>query len=712
MGRRPPTPLRSGASADDLALSASAWTDIAFRRGVTAMAVTDADGRVLEANQALCSLLAGFSTAGGATTAASHAFTADLAERIRAVEEGSSSHLRTVVFERDMPSPAGENRRVCITATVVREKDGTAARALVQFESPCGAESRSWPLAGFATDRLTGLVGRSTFYAELESTLLHPRRARRRLAVLVVNLNRFQQVNAGLGQVAADVVLMQVAGRLRLVMDPLGGTVCRLGGDWFAVIATGVVSWVDAVALAVRIHKALAEPYWASGNPVFVPARIGIATAPSDATDAATLVRKATVATNLAKKHSSGWALPVAGSDLASRDEIGLVSELQTAIEGGQLTVAYQPIVDGDGRVHSLEALARWQHPTRGAVAPDQFIVLAEQYGLIGPLTRLMLAGAVQQAVQWASVARSPAISVNLSGRLLSDPRLRDSIAETLAAAGLPASALTLEITESALADGADTTVREALEALRATGIHISIDDFGTGYSSLAYLKELPVDELKIDRSFIVDLVNDDRAERVVRSIIDLAHSLDLSVVAEGVEDAQSAERLLRLGVDFLQGFGIARPAGGEATTEWLAEREPSLATARGRVEGGRRLNVLIVDDEMAARAALRARLADRHHRVIEARSGPAAVDKVRKRMPDVVILDHLMPGLTGVDTVPRLREAGYLGPILLYSDAPADDLAGIRMPLDVWPVSKADEATFVKLIDGYARAAAAAKSP
>ena len=315
-----------------------------------------------------------------------------------------------------------------------------------------------------------------------------------------------------------------------------------------------------------------------------------------------------------------------------------------------------------------------------------------------------MLASAVQQCRRWAVEGHLLTVAVNLSGRLLADDRLVSHVRDVLDTAGLPAASLTFEITESALADGRDRVVRDALDGLRELGVRISIDDFGTGYSSLAYLKELPVDELKIDRSFVADLATNDRAERVVRSIIDLAHSLDLIVVAEGVEDLRTSQQLLRFGVDLLQGFQISRPVPAAEATQWLRDR-PMLPAAAARSAGSdRTLHVLVVDDHAAARAALRKQLAERRHRVVEARSSTAALDRLRRRMPDVVILDQQLPGVPGVEAVPQLREAGYTGPILLYSDATPDDLAGIRLPLDVWPVSKTDEATFLKLLDGYAR--------
>ncbi|MDO9175016.1 MAG: EAL domain-containing protein, partial [Actinomycetota bacterium] len=356
-----------------------------------------------------------------------------------------------------------------------------------------------------------------------------------------------------------------------------------------------------------------------------------------------------------------------------------------------------------DGHLRHLEALARWSHPERGAVPPEQFIVLAEQNGLIESLTMRVMTLALQQTAQWRAAGHPAAIAVNLSATLLADPGLTERIEHALTLAGLPAEALTLEITETALADGSSPAILTALDALRTTGVRISIDDFGTGYSSLTYLKQLPVDELKIDRSFILDLDSDDRTERIVRSIVDLAHSLGLSVVAEGVEDDSVRVRLLGMGIDYMQGFSIARPAPASVITDWLVEHAVATAAERPHLDDPRGLHVLVVDNEAANRTALRKRLRLSSHKVTQAHSGAAALGKLKKTMPDVIVLNMAIPTPTGVETVARLREAGYSGPILLFSGSAPDELAATRFPLDVWPVSAEDEALLIRLIDGYA---------
>jgi diguanylate cyclase (GGDEF)-like protein/PAS domain S-box-containing protein len=666
------------------------------------MVITDAAGSFLEVNTAFCSFL-GYSAKelmGMSFRDVTFAedFAASAAEMRRFVG-GSSSEF---CVEKRYVTAAGDAVWGRVTGIAVRES-GKLMRVIGHIEDLSERKAAQAALSRRdCYDELTGLVNRRELYSRLRKSLVHRRPSARRIAVLVVNVNRFRQINAGLGQAAADQILREVGCRL-LAVTKGQDTVARLGADEFAVLAPRVATSEAAVAMAVELRHSVDEPYWAEGNAVFVSVRVGVVTAPTDGTDAETLVRKATAATEQAKDFSSGWVLHAAGADLASQDELGFLQDLRSAIDNGDLTVAYQPVVDGSGSVHSLEALARWYHPIRGAVPPDQFIALAEQNGLIAPLTRQILTSAVEQAVAWRATGLPISVAVNLSGKLLAHPLLVAQTSLILASAGLPPEALTLEITETVLADGGSQCIRSALDALRATGVRISIDDFGTGYSSLAYLKNLPVDELKIDRSFITDLESDDRTERIVRSIINLAHTLDLTVVAEGVENDSVATRLLDLGVDRLQGFGIAHPAASHTITDWLRNKTPAAVVARSTPEGSRTLDVLVVHDDLTTRSALRKLLAERQHRVVEARSGHAALDKLAKRLPDVIILDHLMPGLTGVETAPRLREAGYAGPILLFSDTPLEQLAAIRFPMDVWPVSTTDEATVLRLIDGYA---------
>jgi diguanylate cyclase (GGDEF)-like protein/PAS domain S-box-containing protein len=675
--------------------------DAAFRRAVVGMAITDAGGYYLEVNDALCSLLGYSSDELLGVSFRDITATEDLrvgTKAMRDLAEGRSSDFR---LEKRYVTRTGDLVWARTTGIAVRDSSGVLLRIIVQVEDlTLRRASEALLSRRESVDELTNLANRKTFYERLDGALQLPRRSTRNLALLVVNLDRFHQINAGLGHASGDTVLREVARRLTAVVRG-EDIVARLGGDEFAVLSLGMRTPLDAVSLAIDIRHSLGRPYWSDGNAVYVSARVGVVTNIEDS-DSQTLVQMASAATHQAKSLAGGWALHTEGANTSSRDELGLVSDLREAITNGSLTVAYQPVIDNHGAVQYVEALARWHHPDRGSIPPDQFIVLAERNDLIDALTTSVLTMAVRQVAEWRAGGIDACVAVNLSGRLLGEPDLADRVAAILQSAGVPAATLILEITETAIAEGSNPELWAALTALRRTGVRISIDDFGTGYSSLTYLKELPVDELKIDRSFILDLDTDERTERIVRSIIDLGHSLNLTVVAEGVEDFAVAARLRTLGIDYLQGYAIARPATSSVMTDWLRERSIGVA-AFVRREERRGLDVLVVDSQPAERVALRKRLRDSNHRVARAHSGSAALNKLKKKMPDVVILDHLMPGLSGVETAPRLRAAGYAGPILLLSGSAPDNAQAARYPMDVWPVSHSDEALLIRLIDGYA---------
>ena len=677
--------------------------DATFRRAHIAIAITDASGHILEVNDAMCRFLGYSDEVLTTLTFRDITATADLSSSLDGLRQLIDGTASDFVLEKRYLAASGDHVWGRTTGVAVYGDDGSLVRVIAQIED-LSERKQIEAAMGYkdAYDELTGLANRATFESQLQAALTHPRRSASRLALLVVNLDHFHQTNAGLGRVAADVIIVEVARRLRAVTRG-HDSVCRLGGDEFAILAPGIASTEDAVGLAIDIRRVLNEPHWPAGNAVFVSARIGVVTSPADGTDTETLVRKATSAAETARSFTSGWAIHQPGDDAANRDELSLVGDLRAALTNNALTIAYQPVVDTHGTLHHFEALARWHHPERGSVAPDQFIVIAEQNGLIDQLTNQVLTGAVEQAAKWGTDLQPVAVAVNLSGMLLADPGLFERITTILATAGLPADRLTLEITETAIADSTNPTVTVTLDRLRNVGVRISIDDFGTGYSSLAYLKQLPVDELKIDRSFITDFDADPRTERIVRSIINLAHSLDLAVVAEGIEADTVGTHLFALGIDYAQGYAIARPASAEVTTAWLTTRATSTAANRPRQHTPRALTVLVIDGQRSIRVALRRKLAQRQHRIVRARDAATALDKLKSVMPDIVIVDQVPQDLTGIETAPQLREAGYAGPIVLFSGSAPNELAATRFPMDVWPISQQDEVTLMRLIDGYA---------
>ena len=348
-------------------------------------------------------------------------------------------------------------------------------------------------------------------------------------------------------------------------------TVARLGGDEFGVLATGVATAEDAIVLAEKLREALAEPIAVGGLALEVESSIGIALAPDHGSDVETLIRHADVSMYVSKRtHSPAVYCPE--TDHHSRVRLTLVADLRRALERKELVVYYQPQADAaTGAVRTMEALVRWEHPVHGLLPPDQFVPLAEQTGLIRPLTLYMLDAALHQCAAWRNAGYDVAVAVNVTGRDLLDLRFPEEVAEAIARAGTAPEALELEITESTIMTDA-ARARSVLVQLSELGVRLAIDDFGSGHSSLGYLKRLPIDVLKIDRSFVINMADGSDDAVIVRSTIDLGHNLGLEVVAEGVETQEALARLAELGCDTVQGYFLGRPQPTEAV-EWIVRR-------------------------------------------------------------------------------------------------------------------------------------------
>jgi predicted signal transduction protein with EAL and GGDEF domain len=355
------------------------------------------------------------------------------------------------------------------------------------------------------------------------------------------------------------------------------GAVARLGGDEFAVLLPTSGSTDAAVAAAAELGGVLERAIRMDPLTITARASIGVAAAPQHGDDAQTLVRHADVAMYTAKQDHAGPRLYDPAADVNSPQRLAMIADLRDAVERRDLVVAYQPKVDPrTGRVVGAEALARWHHPRLGNVPPDEFIPLAEHSGLVRPLTIHVLELALRRRAAWARAGHDLHVAVNLSPNSLLDAELPDTVALLLARTGNPPHALTLEITESTiLADPARGLV--TLERLHALGVKLSIDDFGTGYSSLGRLRELPIHEVKIDQSFVRRSGADQRDRAVVRSAVQLGHALDLEVVAEGVEDAETYAYLAREGCDVVQGYYLSRPLPPDEFLEWVIGHETSL---------------------------------------------------------------------------------------------------------------------------------------
>jgi diguanylate cyclase (GGDEF)-like protein/PAS domain S-box-containing protein len=411
-------------------------------------------------------------------------------------------------------------------------------------------------------DDLTGLPNRVLLMDRLQQALANANRLGSAVALLVMDLDEFKEVNDALGHHHGDRLLVALARRLEDVLRECD-TIARLGGDEFAVLLTTDVTRPGAEVVARKIGNALEQPFTIDGLRIQTSASIGIAHYPEHADHADELVQRADVAMYLAKRSGWDFATYAAEHDRSSVRRLTLLGELRRALSEEELTLHFQPVVDfRTGRVVRAEALVRWQHPRDGLVAPGDFIELAELSGLILPLTRWVTERAVNECCRWAAAGYNLGVAVNLSVRNLYEPELAGWLADLLHRTGLPAGRLTVELTESQLMDDpllALSVLREVSEL----GVASSVDDFGTGYSSLSYLKHLPLDEIKIDRSFVATMSRDESDATIVRSIIDLGHNLGLRVVAEGVEDEVALRRLSDLGCDRAQGYLLGRPQPG-----------------------------------------------------------------------------------------------------------------------------------------------------
>jgi diguanylate cyclase (GGDEF)-like protein len=426
-------------------------------------------------------------------------------------------------------------------------------------------------------DPLTGLPNRTQLLEHAAALLADPARRDEPMAVLLVDLDRFKEVNDVLGHASGDVLLSRVgplmAGAVR--GDDL---LCRLGGDEFAAVLPGCDE-ATAVAVAKRLLELISVTMDIDGVLLNVEASVGIAVTPAFGDgDIDTLLRHADIAMYTAKRARSGLAVYEVDQDTSTRERLNMLGELRQALLRDEFVLHFQPkLTLADNRLIGVEALARWQHPTRGLVPPGEFIPVAESTGLIVPFTLHILRKALEQVAQWQDTGTPLSVAVNLSPRCLAEVDLPGQVLGMLAAYGVPPSLLELEITENTLAHDPDRALATLTE-LHDAGIKISIDDFGTGYSSMSYLKRLPVSELKVDRSFVMGMLNNLDDGILVRSVIDLGHNLGLIVVAEGVEDQETLEALAAVGCDVAQGFHLARPMAVAAFETWRAERFMSLA--------------------------------------------------------------------------------------------------------------------------------------
>jgi diguanylate cyclase (GGDEF)-like protein/PAS domain S-box-containing protein len=626
----------------------------AFEHASIGMALTDADLTILQANRAF-GVLIGETPAhlqGRALDAA-----VDPLERasLRRALRGLTQSAPSARLEVRLRRPDGGLRWGHVSASLLEGRGGVAPRIVVQVENITERKRSEAMLSHAAAhDALTDLPNRTLLISQLEAALSRGEQ----VGVLFLDLDRFKVVNDGLGHAAGDQLLVQVAHRLREVMRP-EDIVARQGGDEFVVLCRGADADV-ALAVASRVLAVLNQPITTiNGSDVVVGASIGIALGGPG--DLAELVLRDADTAMYAAKGTGGGRARVFTPEL--REAVVLVHELEvdlrSAVRNDQLTVVYQPVVDlSMGRVTGCEALVRWHHPERGTVRPPDFIAVAEQSDLILELGDWVLRRALRDAASWQYPpdGHPPTVAVNMSVRQLTSPGFASRVSHLLADEGFAPARLCLEITETALV-GDVLTVIEALESLRDVGVRLAIDDFGTGHASLTYLAQFPVDQVKVDQSFVAGLGSDAGSAAIVGGVIGMAHTFDLRVVAEGVEQESQVAMLRDLGADAVQGFFMARPVPNDQVSFTLHGPAQRALVPRPRTE----------HDELVAREPsydeeLRYRL------LVE------GAKEVTGRLDMASVLDHAFVALSRIVTFTG-------GSILLVEDGQVRIAAGMPTP-------------------------------
>ncbi|HET6866771.1 MAG TPA: EAL domain-containing protein [Solirubrobacteraceae bacterium] len=576
-------------------VQALARFEATFANALTGMVLLDLDGRILDSNPAIQRLL-GY----GQEEIAGHRLSKFVhqADRrkirsayLRMIASGGSS-LR---MQHRFVGREGQIVWVDAAASLVHDSAGNASFAITMIQDITQAKEAEAALLSQAAlnehqaqhDALTGLANRTLFHARIGAVVNPRRRTDGRAAVVVVDLDGFKEINDSLGHAAGDELLVMLSGRLESALRT-SDTVARLGGDEFGILLPETRSNEDVLHAVERMKAAIEEPLALQGLSLSLEASIGIALYPDDGQDVETLLRCADAAMYHAKDEKCGWAFYDVSHIRHGTPRVTLMGELRRALDQRELVLYYQPkAVLADGEVHAVEALLRWRHPDRGLVPPDEFIPMAQQTGLIKPLTLYVIDEALRQCRAWLQDGLRLAIAVNLSARNLVDAEFPLQVEGLLAQWQVEPALLEFEITESAMLTDPGRT-RLILEQLSAMGIRLSVDDFGTGYSSLAYLKRLPVSEIKVDRSFVMNMDEDEDDDTIVRSTIDLGRNLGLDVVAEGVENEKVWDRLRALGCTAAQGYYLSRPVPADELSAWLQQRSSQPESAGASSHEGR----------------------------------------------------------------------------------------------------------------------------
>ncbi len=560
-------------------VDALARFEATFAGALTGMLLTDLEGRIIDSNPAIEKLL-GYEhdeLHGRRTTELVHVDDRrdGRAAYQRMVAGGSPLRLQHRFVARN-----GDVVWVDVSASLVRDSDGHKGFAIAMIQDVTQRKKAEAALASQAAlnahqalhDGLTGLANRTLFRDRIDHAIKARRTGDARAAVMVMDLNGFKAINDSLGHAAGDDLLVELGRRLKSALRT-SDLVARLGGDEFGVLLPQERAPGDVRRAVERLQAAIELPIPLHGLELSLEASIGIALYPDDGEDVETLLRCADSAMYHAKAEQSGWALYDGSLVRPDTGRLALMGDLRQALDRDELVLYYQPkAVLADGEVNSVEALLRWNHPARGLMPPDDFIPMAQQTGLIKPLTLYVIDAALRQCRAWQDDGLRLAIAVNLSARNLVDADLPTRVAGLLDRWNVDPELLEFEITESAMLIDPPLT-KLILEQLAAMGIRLSIDDFGTGYSSLSCLKRLPVNEIKVDRSFVMNMAQDDDDDTIVKSTIELGRNLGLDVVAEGVESQQVWDRLKDLGCTTAQGYYLSRPVPAPELQAWLLQR-------------------------------------------------------------------------------------------------------------------------------------------
>lgn len=425
-------------------------------------------------------------------------------------------------------------------------------------------------------DSVTDLPNHALVHLRLEQAIVKGQREKNRVALVIMELNRFRDINETFGHQWTDILLEQVGSRITKLLSDSYMFAC-LRSNEFAVLMPGVEYGELAIDLIRKIQNALQKPFSLDGNKLEIQARFGIAVFPDDGKTTDSLIQRARVAVSSARQNMREYDIYSPELDQNNLGQLTLIGDLRRAIVENQFYLLYQPKVElGAGRVMGVEALARWKHPELGIIPPDRFIPLAERTGLIMPLTQWVLHEAVRQCKAWNQENLDLSVAVNLSTWNLQDRELPNQISGLLSSWGLLPTQLELEITESAIMANPEQAM-DSVARMKRMGLRFSIDDFGTGYSSLAYLKRFSVDAIKIDKSFVMNMATNEEDVMIVHSIIELAHNLRLKVIAEGVENREAIDLLVKLGCDEAQGYYFSRPLAPKELASWVTDNAKSL---------------------------------------------------------------------------------------------------------------------------------------